>query len=254
MMYYWELKEAVEELRRRQEDSRILQEERRILGDDCPIPVGPYGFLTRHIASAREEDVQFNRRCQEIGLEPVWLEYSKDIFVTRNPSKVRLLRLQILIGYGKKGGPHLWRYDLIDRRNLDRVNGVPMDLIETKWGESLVRFHHRTRKMVGLPGRVINISVWLKSIGRAKEYYKYFFAALVRRGILFESFQSAGFKDLDAFNQAVVIPAWEWTVAEFNGCAPLIVRHPVVSSPEEEERVLNWYPKEVAEAIPPEYR
>lgn len=252
---YWKLDKAREELTRRQRDWGLIGAVDKYLGDcpiPCPIPAGTYGFLTRHIASARLEDLEFERRCQEAGLKPVFLEYLKDQFVSNNPSKTRLVRLFILDGYGKNGGPRIWRFDLLEDRNLGGINGIPLYLIKTKWGESLVQFHHRAREIVGLKERVVDISAWLKSIGRARQYYRYLLAACVVRGILFESFESPGFPDLDVFTQSIVLPAWKWVTSEF-GHSPLIVRHPETCSPEDEQRILNWYPSGVLGAIPKEF-
>jgi hypothetical protein len=247
---YLSLFEAIEELERRQRNVALVEKVNNFLGN-CPIPNGKmYGFLGRHIASARLEDLQFEKRCKEVGLDPLFLEYTEDIFYSINPSKTRLVRLYIFNGYGKRGGPNISRIDLLGTRNLNRFNGLPLSQIKTMYGESLISFHHRTRDFVGLKGNILDLSLWLKSIGPAKVYYTYYFAACITRGILFESFESFGFPDLEKFKQEVVIPAWNEVLKNF-GVAPLIVYHPDVSSPEEETRILNWYPKEILQALSP---
>lgn len=249
---YWELEKAIEELRRRQGNKILLRQVNEILGD-CPVPAGQYGFLARHIASARLEDCQFEERCREVGLKPIFLTYPGDTFVSNNPDKLRLIQLFILLGYGKKGGPRLKKIYLLSQQDVRQIDGkVQLDHLLTHWGEPLVRFHHRARKIVGLKGEEVDMSTWLKSIGRAREYYKYFLVIFLTKGILFESFESPGFPNLDTFAQLVVFPAWRWIRVEF-GCSPLIVRHPATNSPEEEKRILNWYPSTVLEAIPKEF-
>jgi len=247
---YWSLEVAVQELHERQKGRGFREEKKKQIEEflgNCPIPFGPYGFLARHIASARIEDVEFENRCRDAGLIPLTLEYPFDTFVTNNPSKMRLLRVTVFEGRGKKGGPRLSPIYLVSRKRLSNLHGLPLSEIKIQWGERLVQFHHRTRNVVGLRGQIVDISDWLKSIGRAKEYYKYFLAAFTIRGILFESFESPGFPTLERFTNTVVLPAWQWVKSEF-GLEPLIVRHPDCS-PEEEEAILNWYPKEILPAF-----
>lgn len=249
---YWPIERAVIELKRRQQNKELVRKINEFLGSECLLPDGRlYGVLARHIASARLEDVEFEKRCLNFGLEPLFAEYTEDLFVSCNPSKTRLIFLYIFHGRGKKGGLHIERVNIVHPSTLPLIDGrVKMSQIKTWWGENLVEFHHRSREMVGLKGKVIEISGWLKGIGQAQEYYKYYLAACVTRGILFESFHSPGFGgSLDAFNQAVVLPAWKWVVQQF-GVEPLIVRHPDTSQPEEEKRILNFYPPAVLEAIP----
>lgn len=252
-MYYWKLQDAVEELRKRRENLRLREEVNEFLRE-CPIQEDQEelnGFLARHVVSARLEDEEFESRCLEAGLRPINLEYASDRFCTNNPSKMRLVRLRIFEGYGKNGGPRLRTVFVVDR--AEKLNGQPLYQIKTKWGEFLSDFHHRAREVVGLKGGIIEVSEWLRGFGRARDYYRYLLTACVTRGILFEAFDSPGFPDLDVFNREVVIPAWQWVMNRF-GCSPLIVRHPLTSSPEEEERILNWYPSGVLDAIPEEYR
>jgi hypothetical protein len=247
---YWSLEEAIKELRSRQVNRDLVRETEQYLKDTCPIPFGLNGFLARHIASARLEDLQFVERCKGFNLEPVFLEYPEDIFVTNNPSKMRLIKITVLEGNGRRGGPKLKVVYVVDRYRIDSFNKWPLSKIETFWGESLVLFHHRTRKLTELKkSLVINISPWLKSIGSAQEYYPYLFLAAAIRGILFESFESPGFQTLDNFYEEVVSPAYEWVKEKF-GIEPLIVYHPECSSPAEEHQILNWYPATILPAFP----
>ncbi len=244
MKYYWGLEEAKQELQRRQRDDKLREKAESIL-KDCPLPEGQYGFLARHVASARFEDVQFQTRCRESGLKAIWLEFSEDKFVTVNPSKMRLIKIRVYCGKGKRGGDKLISGYLVDPRKLNFLNGVPMNRIYCKNGEPLTKVHREMRNSLGLNnGNVLDISKWLKSIGPAKQYYPKFFMALTHRGILFESFESPGFPTLDKFNEEVVIPAIEETIEKL-GVEPLIVYHPTCISSEEEAKILNYYPKEV---------
>lgn len=254
---YWSLEEAVEELIRRQENTELVREVNEFLGPECPLPEGKLcGVLGRQVASAREEDVQFEERCREIGLEPIFLEFPDDKFVTNNPAKTRLAFLRFWYGEGgETGGLRVVRINIVDPQIVQEKSGkATMRQIETRWGENLVKFHHRAREIVGLKGEELDMSEWFKQKGGAKDYYPYYMALAVTRAVLFESFHSPGFgKMLDIFNQNVVFPAIQWVEREF-GHSPLIVYHPEVKSPEEEWRFLNCYPPAVLEAIPEEFR
>jgi len=242
---YWNPEEAIKELKRRQKDLDLVRKVDEFLRASCPIPNGFNGFLARHIATARLEDVQFEQKCKELSLCPITLEYLEDIFVPENPSKKRLVVLYVFEGYGKKGGPRLKKLVLAD---VEKYKGEPLKNIQTKKEELLLwKFHHRARDVIGLKGKVIDISNWLMEKGKAKEYYPYLFTATLTRGILFESFESPGFPDLLKFKEEVVIPAWEFVVQKF-GMRPLIVYHPE-NEDEKEENILNWYPVEVLKGL-----
>lgn len=248
--FYWNLEEAIRELELRQlNNDLVCKVNEKING--CPIPFGFNGFLVRHVATSREEDVLFVKRCKEFGLKPIFPTYIQDPFVSNNPSKVRIIRLYLNFGSGRKGGPRLKRVDLVN--NMGLINGIPLCKIKTKWEEPLCVFHSRARSFVGLQEEVIDISDWLKSIGSARVYYKYLFVAFLVRGILFESFESPGFCDLDIFFREVVVPAWNRVKEEFD-YYPLIVKHPDTKDPEEEKRILNWYPNDIMEVIPKKFR
>jgi hypothetical protein len=242
---YWTLGEAIKELEKRQSQRELMERIDEFLGS-CPIPKGFNGFLARHIATARLEDIQFEERCKALGLCPINLEYLEDVFLPENPSKTRLVILYGFDGYGKNGGPRLKKVELVE--SLRRIKGIPLKKIKTKKSEFLWEFHHRARKIVGLEGEIIDISDWLKSLGSAANYYTYLFAAFSTRGILFESFESPGFPHLEIFKRRVVIPAWQFVVKEF-GVKPLIVYHPCSGSEKEEEQILNFYPARVLEAL-----
>ena len=251
---YWDLDKAVKELHRRQNDEKLMRKLNDFLGWDlCPIPQRQSGILARHVPTARFEDIFFVRKCKEKELSITFPIYPKDEFCADNPSKLRLVKILVYEGRGRNGGPRLKKIYIVNPGEISRLNGLLISEIKTSWGESLVDFHYRTRKVVGIGGEVIDISSWLKSIGPAREYYKYFLAACSIRGILFESFESPGFPHLDVFKRRVVIPAWEFVIKKF-GVQPLIVYHPSETSSLREEEINWWYPSEILKAIPKEYQ
>ncbi|MFH0791791.1 MAG: hypothetical protein V1905_01065 [bacterium] len=78
-MKYYELDEAVVELKRRQSDPALVALVASAMGqawNNCPIPMGRYGFLARQVASCRLEEIQFVKRCERAGIQPFQLEYT----------------------------------------------------------------------------------------------------------------------------------------------------------------------------------
>jgi hypothetical protein len=239
---YWEIKEAREELAKRQQDQRLVKQVNRYLGNNCPVPQGKYGFLVRHIATTRLEDIAFFQRCMDIGLKPVFLEYQEDVFCSNNPSKMRLIKFSVFRGYGRKGGACLKKVRLI--KNTQRIEGIPLNQVNTDQGENLVVFHHCLfHTAFNSQCLLIDASNWLKSIGRSAAYYRYFFACMLTRGILFESFESPGFPDLENSKTKVVIPSFKRVEKMFK-CSPLVVRHPD-SCDIDEEQMLDYYPYKI---------
>jgi hypothetical protein len=241
MIKYWDLEEAIRELQRRQSTgiTRELEESYNFSW----LPKGKlYGFLARHIASPRLEELQFFKRCVRSGLQPLWLEYLDDKFCTNNPSKVRLVKLRILLGRGKRGG--------IKERVVKIVDHWPpssMRHLRTCWGELLYKFHHRILNVMLGSVEILDISDWLRSWGRAINYYEPYLALAIAHGVLFESFESPGFQDLERFKNNVVLPAYRRVVGRW-GLEPLIVYHPW--PPEKEAMYLNYYPPDVLRFLP----
>jgi hypothetical protein len=239
---YWYLDEAVQELERRQSIgiTRELEEAYNFFW----LPKGKlYGFLGRHIASCRLEELQFFKRCVRSGLQPLWLEYLDDHFCTNNPSKIRLVKLRILLGRGKRGGV---REKIVRAVDLSRASTSIREL-RTWWGEHLYEFHHRVLNCILGAVQIVDMSHWFKQWGRASSYYEPYLALAIAHGVLFESFESPGFPDLERFKKNVVIPSYNRLVQRW-GVEPIIVYHPV--PPEMEAMYLNYYPPEILRFIP----
>ncbi len=240
-MKYFSLKEAVVELRRRQNESWIIERLSNVIGRDvwesCPFSssMGMIGLLPRHVATARLEDVQFFNRCQEIGLWPVWGDYTDDSWSSDNRDKLRLCRIRVNDGEVK-----------FSRRLIkepQRWNRRQIAMVTTDNGEPLVSFHHRLWKAVfGGQGEIVEVSPWFEKLGgRAKHYYFAYLATMTVKGVLFESFDTEGAPPSFAtFVGQVVRPAWQAVVDQV-GVEPLIVEHPLAGSLEEDQRVRDYY-------------
>jgi len=253
-MRYWGIEEATKEVLRRQVLNNLRHRIEEVYNLSWLPAGGPFGFLGRHIASCRLEELQFYKRCVRSGLQPLWLEYLEDKWCRSNPSKIRLVKLRIVLGRGKRGGIKEEVRKIINDFQFFS-NKIMMKDLSTPWGEALWEFHHRALKgiikgilgPVEIPVEILDISCWLKGWGRASNYYEPYLALALAHGILFESFESPGFPDLQRFKLTVVLPAYQRLVERW-GVEPLIVYHPVPR--ELEGFYLNYYPPQVLKFIP----
>ena len=245
MIKYWDLDDAIEELKRRQNVAEEIESTYNFSW--LPkLPQGKfYGFLARHIATACLEELQFFKRCSKSGLVPLWLEYLDDMFCTNNPDKIRLIKLRVFLGRGRKGGIKEKVIRIVDYYHCI---GSSIKKLTTYWGEPLYEFHHRVLKYLLGSVQIIDNSEWYKSLGgRAINYYESYLALSIAHGVLFESFEISGFPGLEQFKCAVVLPAYRRLMERWK-LHPLIVYHPW---PREEEFLyLNYYPPEILRFIP----
>lgn len=235
---YYQLEEAIRELEKRQKNDNLKKRVDDLLGN-CPILEGKTGVILRQVATCRYEDILFKNLCLGHGLKPFWMEYYQDLFCAANPAKSRLIKLKFFNGVGKKKGIRLGSLKLVD--NIQSWEGKPLCEVKTIMNNNLVDFHHSMRHYMGWNWESVDASKWVKNFagGSAEEYYRILLLAFVTRSILFESFESPGFYELERFKKKIVIPAWRWVSEEF--AKPLIVLHPGKSQ-KQEERMLNWYP------------
>lgn len=244
---YFSPEEAKQELMRRRSDPLLIKAVREVTGD---LPHGlsesePFAALIRHVATARMEDVEFVAEMTRIGLSPIWVEYTQDLFTSRNPDKNALWKMFIFKGQSKKGNDRTARFRVIHDPCSWEHKQI-CDLV-TPWGESLVEFHHRLRYEVFPPHiaeRFIDASCWLKRHGgKASLYYRAYLSLFMTHGILCEDFEE--FPDQPAnypeFRENVFLPNWEWVVEKF-GMSPIIVRLPW-------KKHLDWYHPDIERVL-----
>lgn len=248
---YSKLKEAQRKIKKRRETPRLTRRIEEIL-DSNPlrekIPSGKIsGVLPRHISSARLETIQFLKRAQENDFFPTWLEYPRDKFTTTNPCKWRMVCIRKFNGFGRNGGPKIEKKILLDQP--EKWEGKSLNEVELTNGEKLVNFHHRIfEDVIGLDGNHrINLSEWLKELGKAKNYYPYYLTLFIKDAILFEDFEDDGTKSkssVSKFKKKVVEPALE-KIKEWGLPEPLIVKHPDPELSDPRKDYLNWYPAKI---------
>lgn len=219
----WE--EALSELKKRSEDTKIL---------DCLSRTTPHGIpeimegkksmvLFRHIATPNYEIRRFTIAADALSeLHPIILEYTDDQFNNRNDWKFSLGKLYFQKGFNKLGEPVVEKKTIID---INAANNQPISSLATKWGQSLVDFHHEllTEQLphVDIESNVFDLSSWLHKHGvSAREYYKAFLSLFLKDGILFENFLIDS-KEY-GFTKDIILPAI-LELEEETGYRPLIV-------------------------------
>lgn len=238
-MHYYSLNAAKEHLVSRQADQALQREVMKVIGKPPLETFGEKQFvaISQHVATAKWQDVRFTEAALEAGLVPIWMEYTHDSFCSANGDKNALWSLFVYSGNGKRGGPKLQKYKVIE-------DPVPCEKkricdITTISGESLVELHHRIRKAVFTPEiaqSVVDMSNWLTIHGgRAELYYKAYLSLFVLNGVLCEDFDEfPGQRDSYVqFRERVFLPSWEWVLRTF-GYTPLITRLPW-------EEYMGWY-------------
>lgn len=220
---YTPLREAMEELERRQADPALTAYVEQALPHGLPEAVrNKKSFvLFRHIATPNYEISRYMTLADVFpDFNTVILEYHDDAFLDRNENKYFLGKLRFQKGLNKDGNPIFENSMLI---NFNESNNKPISSIFTKWGQKLVDFHHElfAHRFPMFAGSHHDISGWLHLHGTtAKEYYKPFLTFFLRNGILFENLL-VDEKEKN-FVQNVILPAF-YEIEQESGHKPLIV-------------------------------
>ena len=176
------------------------------------------------------------------GLKPVNLEYLHDKYLSCNPAKFYLGKMCFFKKNNSNGDGNISHEYLID---FKKSEDMPLDKVETLWGENLVEFHHQILKSSKSNIDMFDISKWYeKKGGRARMYMKYYLALFICHGILFENYLTQ--KNEKNFTYNVVIPAFK-EVEKLFGLKPLIV--PIMPSMEKDEVYWWSYPDQIKKHI-----
>lgn len=219
---YTPFNSAIKEFKKRQQDEILRSKIKPLLPHGVPeiLHKQKSAVIFRQLATPNYEARRFISLIDAIDdLTPVFWEYHHDKFTSNNECKHSLGKMSFHFGRGKKGGSKINRANVID---FNTYNGKKIIDIQTKWGESLIDFHHELFKRA-YPNitSFFDGSEWfLKSGGHAKEYYKVFLLLFVQNGILFENFMLDE-KEL-SFTKEIFLPAFI-EVERLTGKKPLIV-------------------------------
>jgi len=232
----------------RREDAQLQERLRNDLG---PLPdflrAGPRAVLARQLATPNFEFHIFAARVRSVGLKIVCPDYAEDKFCSGNPDKLALARQTFYLGEGRNGGYRTRSHWLID---VERYDGKPLRMIQTRWGEGLVPFHHRLLQQ-HFPGvEVLDNSRWLARMGgQPARFWPKLLSLFLCHGILFENFHTQGHES--EFTRRIIRPAFQEVTARY-GLQPLIV--PLLPIARERDPYWSWYPslleQEALRALP----
>lgn len=240
---YVSIDEARERLRQRWRNDSLRRKIEEYVGD---IPEllrrEPCAVLARHVTSPNFEFLRFAETARRHGLTPVCIEYTGDIFCSRNPDKRLTAKMTFFHGRGRKGGNRLTCRTVIDFNEYD---GVALRDVKTLWGEAFVDFHHRLLALEAPAMTVIDVTGWLMKMGGSPErFWPKIFALFAGHGILFDNFHHEGHEA--RFTRQIILPA----LAEAQnrlGSAPLVVA--LTPVPGERRRYWSWYPSGLEKTV-----
>lgn len=234
---------AKEEIWKRWNNEELRREVSNFLGNDIPSVFErcPRIVLARHIVSPNWESIHFLKLAQEVDLQPLYLEYLNDRFTSGNFDKYHLAKLFFYDGKGKRGGDKVSAEKIAD---IEKYHGEPICNVNTKWGESLVTFHHRIFQETSLcddyESNTLDVSSWYaRHGGNAKAYYPNFLAFFLCYGVLAELFLLYTEEDR-IFFENTVMPALDMLEKKF-GILPLIT--PISSLEQGADLSWKYYPE-----------
>lgn len=212
---------AKEEIWRRWNDQDLKKEILLFLKEDIPsvLTENPRIFLARNVATPNEEFLEFLRVSNQVDLKPLILEYTADKFVSMNKDKYYLANL---LFHNEKEEYNKINEDVKNIVDMSRFDGTRISEIKTRWGESLVEFHHRMLQEVSTRGvSFLDMSQWvMRQGGTARSYYVHFLALFICHGVLAEVYLPHIKKEVE-FVDEVVMPAIDRLHSLF-GFKPLI--------------------------------
>jgi hypothetical protein len=220
---YTSLQVALSEIEERRRNPALLDKVKKFFGDlPPPKEFGdtPRIVMVRYIMSPTFEHSYFLNMSKGLRFKPLFLEFSDDKFVARNPEKYSLCKMSF---YTHKASGEKRFTSSTKVVDFNKDEGKPLSEIITKNGEKLVDLHHRLLKESGryVPGSLVDFSSWFrKSTQASKKYYLYYLALFLVNGILCENFLLN--KTESSFTKGKVVPAFD-KLTEMFGVRPLIV-------------------------------
>jgi len=234
---YTPLEEAKKELEKRWNDKELKKKVEKFLGGDLPpfFKNEPRAAYVRDIISPNNEFFYFLDIVGDIGIKPVFIEYSAGKFVAKNINKYHLCRMYFHHGIGRHGGGKIECSHIV---NFNTMEGKKMNKVCTIWDENIIDFHHNLLEKTSINIKtkdIVDFSKWFdKHKVKTKYWYMHYLALFLCHGILFDNFiTDNGEKE---FTEKKILPSLKALTKKF-GIKPLIV--PLC--PIESENDLYWW-------------
>ncbi len=225
--------EVLSELAKRWTNQELAQEISAFFEGHIPpsFARAPRAVLSRHVATPDNECNEFIAQSRLLGLSPLDFEFPADLFTTRNRGKVGLIKMTFHHGVDDSGNARITHLRVVD--DMNSYENQPLMKIRTRWGESLVGFHHRILREF-YATEVYDASQWLRQLGsHAQTFYPKYLAMVSIRHVLFESFEPGR---EDRFLHDIMRPSLDEIQQRF-GLKPLIL--PI--APAEEMHDVFWW-------------
>lgn len=222
-----------------------MQQIREFLNHDILPPFSshkPAFYFPRHLATPSFETLFAIDFAANYGLELVIGEDTGGKYVTHNELKKALGKLPIVRGKNKHD-EDIIQYDIVV--DLTNSQGIPMSMVETRFGLSLPAFHSfLMSNWVSENLVTVDEAGWIDRTCRGDivDQYKRTLAMACANVIMVEWFVPSEF----AFVEEVVVPAYDFVTRRFGVC-PIVVE----LLPPEADCQRNWnaYPTRVAHLI-----
>lgn len=243
---YTPLSVAKEEVWRRWNDKKLRKKVEDFLGGDVPefLKKEPKAAVFRNIATPNFESRLFLELAGCVNLNPIYIEFTKDRFCTRNQDKLFLGKMTFCDSISDGGHNFIVSRKIIDIKNNDNKS---FDEISTLWGEKLIDFHHRIFCSFNKKDLVYFDASRFKCNGEsAMDVYVKVLSFFICNGILFENYIAKDNHYEKKFTETVVLPAVA-KVKEIFKVKPLIV--PFLPIREEANKEWMWYSHELEKEV-----
>jgi len=216
---YYTLDEAAEEIKKRWSDKILKRKVEEFLSNKF-IP----GFFAdkqravypKSVVSPNNTYDSFFLSAKYLGLEPLLVEYTNDLFTGLSEDKLLLTRLHLFGHDGTLKTADIVDYKIYHEKQLPEVRVVS--------GEKLIDFHHNLFKLSRYSDiEITDMSNYFKSYGcKPKDFYPYYLANFICHGVLFEKFETNPKSRELKFTREVVMPSINFLKEKF-GIGPIIV-------------------------------
>lgn len=230
--------EAIAQIQERRKDPRLVEKVKEYLDGYVPEyfeASTPLFYLQRFIATPNYELLHAAEMIKHTNLPLIVGQDFKSKFSANNELKLSLGKLPVIRGLSNNRDEIIENFTIID---FNASNGKPLNTIKTKFGSSLMDFHHSLLSEVELPNvRYVDESHWIDNNHRDNifEQYKKVWALLCVHGIMLESYVPADY----FFFDHVIYPTFKEVEKEL-GMTPLVVEH--ITPEQEPKRNWNSYP------------